>query len=158
MSKSNFERMLALAESQFDTRNDPNQLDVNENIISQLLEIHPSAVIEKDDGDGPVTWIILIPTKKSIMSDFLEGKISESRLFELTPKGDVYDAIYLCSAMTLEEYRNKGVTKQLCVDAVNSIRDTNPVTALFVWPFTKEGEVLAEKIAAATGIELYKKY
>lgn len=157
MSTSNFERMIALAEKSFDAKNDPNQLDVNEDVIHRLLQIHPSAVIEKDDGNGPIIWIILIPTTKLLMHQFLENQITEKELFENTPLGIVYDAVYLCSAMTLEEYRLKGITKNLCTEAIENIKKDNPISSIFVWSFSKEGEHLAEKIAAKIQLSLFKK-
>jgi hypothetical protein len=157
MSTSNFERMIALAENSFDAKNDPNQLDVNEDVIHRLLQIHPNAVIEKDDGNGPVIWIILIPTTKLLMEKFLENQISEKELFENTHVDIFYDAIYLCSAITLEEYRLKGITKNLCIEAIEGIRKDNPISSIFVWSFSKEGECLAEKIAAKTQLSLFKK-
>ena len=157
MSLSNFERMMALVESSFDTKNDPNQLDVNEGVINRLFQLHPNALIEKDDGEGPYIWIILIPTTNELMQLFLENEITEAELFEKTPIGAQYETIYLCSAMTLEEFRKKGITKQLCLEAIEKIRKENPITSLFVWSFSKEGESLAEKIATESGLTLFKK-
>jgi hypothetical protein len=37
MGKSNFERMLQLADEVFATKNDPNQLDVNEEVMEHLI-------------------------------------------------------------------------------------------------------------------------
>jgi len=157
MALSNYERMIALIESSFDTKNDPNQLDVNEEVINRLFQIHPNALIEKDDGQGPYIWIVLIPTTNELMQLFLENEITEAELFEKTPIGAQYETIYLCSAMTLEEYRNKGITKQLCLEAIENMRQNNPISSLFVWSFSKEGESLAEKIALKTGLTLFKK-
>jgi hypothetical protein len=157
MALSNFERMMALVESSFDTKNDPNQLDVNEDVMSKLFQLHPNALIEKDDGDGPFIWIILIPTTNELMQLFLENQITEAELFEKTPIGATYESIYLCSAMTLEEFRKKGTTKKLCLEAIENMRKENPITSLFVWSFSKEGESLAEKIATETGLMLFKK-
>lgn len=157
MAISNFERMMALVEASFDTKNDPNQLDVNEDVINRLFQIHSSALIEKDDSEGPYIWIIMIPTTNELMQLFLENEITEAELFEKTPIGAQYETIYLCSAMTLEEYRNKGITKQLCLEAIENIRRNNSISSLFVWSFSKEGESLAEKIAIKTGLPLFKK-
>lgn len=150
--------MMVLAEKSFDAKNDPNQLDVNENVIHRLLQIHPSAVVEKNEGDGPVIWIILIPTTKILMEQFLQNQISEKELFDNTLVGISYDAVYLCSAITLEEYRLKGITTNLCIEAIENIKKDNPVSSIFVWPFSKEGECLAEKIAAKTKLSLFKKF
>jgi hypothetical protein len=59
--------------------------------------------------------------------------------------------------MTLEEYRLKGITKNLCTEALENIKKDNPISSIFVWSFSKEGEHLAEKIAAKIQLSLFKK-
>jgi hypothetical protein len=90
------------------------------------------------------------------MEDFLQKKISEKQLLDKTPVGVKYDCLYLCSATTLPEARGKGKTRELCLNAIRQIRKDHPIKTLFVWPFTKEGERLAEAIARATGLLLRK--
>ena len=154
MSLSNFERMIQLAEEVFDSKSDPEQLEVNEEVLNHLCQIHPASVQEFDDGNGPVVWVLLFPTTNERMEDFLKNKISEKQLFELTPLDILYDAIYLCSAMVLEEYRRKGIAQKLTKNAIEDIRKSHPITSLFVWPFTKEGSSLAEKISTSIGLRL----
>ena len=125
MALSNFERMLQLADEVFATKNDPHQLDVNEEVIQHLQQIHPATVSEYDDGNGPVAWILLLPTTTELMHPFLEQKISEKELFEKTQLNISYDTLYLCSAMILEEYRRKGIARKLTLKAVEAIRKTN---------------------------------
>ena len=157
MTPSNFERMIQMAEEVFDAHNDPEQLDVDEQVIARLHQLHQACVSELDEGTGPVVWILLIPTTAQLMHDFLNGQCSEKELLNRTPVGGPYQAIYLCSAMVLPEYRNKGIAKKLTLNAIASIQKTHPIEALFVWPFSKEGEKLSEKIAEQTGIKLSKK-
>ncbi len=154
MAKSNFERMIALAESAFDTRNDPQQLDVNQEVIAQLQSLHPSTLSEYDDGKGPVVWILLIPTTQELMQQFLENKIGEIQLLEKTSAKEKFTAIYLCSAMVLEEYRGKGIAKKLTLEAIQNIRKLHTIQTLFVWPFSKEGEALARNIAQTLQLPL----
>ena len=154
--KSNFERMLQLAEDVFAVKNDPDQLDVNEQVITHLQKIHPATVSEFDDGHGPVAWVLLIPTSLALMNSFLEGEINEKELFEMTPLNSTYEALYLCSAMVLEEYRRTGITKRLVMDAIRRINEDHPLKPLFYWPFTEEGERAAESIAKETVLPLYK--
>jgi len=154
MSLSNFERMIQLAEEVFDTKSDPEQLEVNEEVLEHLCEIHSASVQEFDDGNGPVVWVLLFPTTNELMDRFLKDEISEKQLFELTPFNIQYDAIYLCSAMVLEEYRRKGIAQQLTINAIDEIRNSHPITSLFVWPFTNEGRLLAEKISTSAGLQL----
>lgn len=154
---SNFERMIKLAEEVFDVRNDPDQLDVNEKVMERLQKMHPATVSEYDDGNGPVCWILGIPTTTELMNKFLDCRISEKQLFEQTPMKGPYEAIYLCSAMVLKEYRNKGIATRLTLQAIESIRKDHPIKALFVWAFSKEGDSLAEKISLKTGLPLKKR-
>jgi GNAT superfamily N-acetyltransferase len=157
MSLSNFERMIQLAEEVFATKNDPNQLDVNQEVIERLQRIHPATVSEYDDGNGPVAWVLLIPTTLDLMNRFLENKISEKELFDLTPLDTTYEALYLCSAMVLEEYRRKGITKQLALNAIENIRKDHPLKSLFVWAFSKEGDSASETIARLASLPLHKR-
>ena len=158
MSLNNFERMIQLAEEVFDSKSDPEQLEVNEEVLEHLCKIHPASVQEFDDGNGPVVWVLLFPTTNELMNRFLKNEISEKQLFELTELDINYDAIYLCSAMVLEEYRRKGIAQQLSNDAIEEIRKSHPITSLFVWPFTKEGCALAEKISVAKNLSLKLKF
>jgi ribosomal protein S18 acetylase RimI-like enzyme len=157
MPKSNFERMIELAEEVFSVRNDPDQLDINQEVIERLKKIHPATVSEFDDGNGPVAWILMFPTTLELMNKFLENKISEKQLFEQTPLNIKYDALYLCSAMVLKEYRRQGIAKRLAMNAIESIRKDHPIKALFVWAFTKEGDLGSELISRLTSLPLYKK-
>jgi hypothetical protein len=156
MTLSNFERMIKLADEVFDVRSDPNQLSVNEEVIKRLEKIHPATVSEYDDGKGPVCWILMFPTTIELMNQFMERKINEKELFELTPLNAKYEALYLCSAMVLEEYRKKGIAKKLTLNAIESMCKDHPLKYLFVWPFSKEGNFLSDKIAEKTGLPLKK--
>lgn len=155
--KPNFNRMLQLIDEVFETREDPDQIQVSPQQLKKLEKIHPATLTEKSDENGPLIWILMIPTTKDIMTDFLEAKISEKELLERTKPGDSYDCIYLCSATTLPEIRGKGETKKLCIAGIQSIGKDHKIETLFVWPFTKEGEILAEAIAKECGLELRKK-
>jgi hypothetical protein len=96
MGLSNFERMIQLSDAIFSSRNDPNQLNVDENVMERLQLIHPNSISEYDDGNGPVCWILCIPTTLDLMTQFINQKISEKELYELTPLNTKYEAIYLC--------------------------------------------------------------
>lgn len=157
MAKSNIERMLDLVEEAFDTRNDPEQLDVNEQVLEKLHQIHPSTLSEFDDGKGPVVWVLLIPTTQVLMHQFLNGELTEQELFANTNIDTIYDSIYLCSALVLPEYRGKGIANKLAIEAIESIKKQYSIKSLFVWPFSKEGNGLARKIAQTVGLELFEK-
>lgn len=157
MAISNFERLILLADEVFAVKSDPTQLDVNQKVLERLHKIHPATVSEYDDGNGPVAWVLLIPTTIDLMNRFLKSEISEKELFELTPLNASYDAVYLCSALVLDEYRRKGITKQLCIGAIENIRTDHPLKATFVWAFSPEGDLAAEAISGLASLPLYKR-
>ncbi len=78
-------------------------------------------------------------------------------MFDLTPEKAKFDALYLCSALVLEEYRRRGIVKNLVLEAISEIRKDQPLQALFVWPFTREGELAAEAIAQSVSLPLFKR-
>jgi len=157
MSKSNFERMIQLSDEVFSSRTDPDQLNVNENVMEHLQRIHPDTISEYDNGNGPVCWILCIPTTLDLMNQFIHKKISERELYDLTPLNTKYEAIYLCSALLLEEFRGKGIAQKLGIKAIENIKIDHPIKALFTWSFSIEGEKLSEKVSGLVGLPLYKR-
>lgn len=157
MTSNNFQRLIQLADEVFAVKNDPSQLDVDEGVIRRLKRMHPATVADQDDGNGPVAWVLVIPTTIDLMNRFLDNEISEKELFELTPVDAIYEALYLCAALVLEEYRRKGIARHLTLNAVENIRRDHPLKCLFVWPFSEEGDKLAQIIASETSLPLYRK-
>jgi len=153
----NYRRMIELVTEFFDAKNDPDQLDVTEDVILHLKNLHPATLSEVAEGDGPIVWILLIPTVRNIMERFIAGMISEKQLLYETPVGVNYDSVYLCSASVLPEYRHKGLAKKATIDAINDIRKDNSITTLFYWPFGEEGRGLARSIAHAVNVPLFER-
>jgi len=157
MALSNFERMIQLSDEVFSSRTDPDQLNVNEDVMDHLQLIHPDTISEYDDGNGPICWILCIPTTLDLMNQFINKKISERELYELTPLNTKYEAIYLCSALLLEEFRGKGIAQTLGIRAIENIKIDHSIKALFFWSFSKEGEKLAEKVSELMSLPLFKR-
>lgn len=155
--KSNYERLIALADEVFAVRKDPEQLDVNKDVMEKLHAIHPATLSDKDFGEGPILWILLIPTTISTMNQFLNHEINEKQLYELTEPGQSYEAIYLCSALVLQEHRKKRFAKEVTLKAINEIQEDHSIKALFYWPFTEHGEAAAKSIAKAIDLPLYER-
>jgi len=157
MAVSNYERMIELADKVFSSRTDPDQLNMDENVMEHLQLIHPATISEYDDGNGPVCWILCIPTTLDLMTQFINKEISERELYELTPLNTKYEAIYLCSALLLEEFRGKGIAQRVGAKAIENIKLDHSIKALFFWSFSKEGEKLADKASDLLGLPLYKR-
>jgi hypothetical protein len=157
MAKSNFERMILLADEVFSAHNDPAQLEVDEAVMKHLERIHPATLSEHVEGDGPVVWILLIPTTKDLMDRFVVEEISETELLNKTPLKGKYDALYLCSALVLPEWRKKGLATKVGVEAIKKIRADHPIKYLFTWNFSAEGASLADNAARHEGLPLLKR-
>ena len=138
----------------FEAKNDPDQISVTEEVMSRLGKIHPSTLSEKKDENGPIAWILVLPTTQRLMEDFVAEQISERELLEKTPIGASYDSVYLCSALVLPEHRGKGLARGLAADAVRSIQRDHPIRYLFCWPFSTEGKKLANSIARELDLPL----
>ena len=149
--------MMKLVTEFFDVKHDPEQISMNDEEREKLTTLHPATLSEMANEDGPIVWILLVPTTQTIMHQFLKGEISEKQLLANTPTGISYDAIYLCSASVLQEFRKKGLGKKVTVDAISSIRKDHPIKYLFYWPFSEEGKVLAASVARDTGLILYER-
>jgi len=154
---SNFERMIQLAEDVFSAHNDPAQLDVDEDVIGRLEILHPATLSEHVEGDGPVVWILLIPTTVELMKRFVAEEISETELLNQTPLNAKYEALYLCSALVLSEWRKKGLATQVGLQAIKQIRADHPIKYLFTWNFTNEGANLADRAAMHENLPLLKR-
>jgi len=157
MTLSNYERLIQLADEVFAVKSDPNQLDVNLEVLERLIQLHPATVSAFDDGNGPVAWVLIIPTTLKLMNRFLNLEISEKELFYQTLPDETYDVIYLCSALVLEEYRRKGIAKNLALTAIDEIRKKHPLKAALVWAFSHEGDLAAETIAGLAKLPLHKR-
>jgi GNAT superfamily N-acetyltransferase len=151
----NFQRMLDLADEVFDVANDPDQIDFSENAVEQLLGLHESTLAEHVEGDGPVAWVAVFPTQKSLMHEFLQGQLTEKELLNRTNANLPWECIYLCSALVLPEWRKQGLATKLALESISTLRSESPIEALFAWSFSEEGENLANKIASAANLPCY---
>jgi ribosomal protein S18 acetylase RimI-like enzyme len=155
MASGSYERMIQLAEESFHTSEDPSAIVVTDTLLGRLRHMHSSTVSEECDEAGPVAWVLLLPTTHELIVRFLDKSLSERQLFEATPDDATYDALYMCSALVLPEYRRRGIARRLIVDAVRSIGKDQPISELAFWPFSIEGRLLAESAARECRLPLF---
>ncbi|MDD5542357.1 MAG: GNAT family N-acetyltransferase [Acidobacteriia bacterium] len=149
--------MIQLATEFFGAKDDPAQISVTPQDIEKFQKIHPCTMMEEKNEDGPIAWVLVIPTLHELMEQFLAKAITERDLLDRTPLQIRYDALYLCSALVLTEFRGRGLAKLLLSKAIESIQHEHPVRSLFCWPFSPEGERLASHLAQKFGLPLYKR-
>jgi GNAT superfamily N-acetyltransferase len=147
--------MIRLAEEFFDMKSNPDQLSVDGESMGRLKEIHPATMSEEKDENGPIAWVLVIPTTHAVMEAFTLGEINERELLDRTPPGGVYDALYLCSALVLPEHRGKGLARRLTSRAVSAISRDHPVRSLFYWSFSGAGDALAAAVAREFDLPLH---
>jgi GNAT superfamily N-acetyltransferase len=157
MENENRQRMIKLADEFFEAKNDPDQISVTSDNVQRLKEIHPGTMTEETDERGPIAWILVIPTVRQLMDEFVSKRISERELLDRTPLHTRYDSLYLCSALVLPEYRRKGMAKRLLTRAIEAIQKDHPVKHLFYWAFSLEGEKLASSVSRELGLPLIKR-
>jgi len=153
----NLGRMIRLAEEFFDMKNDPDQLSVDRESRARLSAIHPATMSEERDENGPIAWILVIPTVHALMEAFIRGEINERELLDRTLPGGVYNALYLCSALVLPEHRGKGLARCLTSRAISAIRHDHPLRSLFYWSFSGAGDSLAASVAGESDLPLYRR-
>jgi len=157
MASGSYERMIQLAEETFHGAEDPSAIVVTETLLGRLRHMHSSTVSEECDEAGPIAWVLLLPTTHELITRFLAKDLTERQLFVSTPDDTTYDALYMCSALVLPEYRRRGIARRLIVDAVRSIRRDHPISSLAFWPFSAEGRQLAESAARECGLPLFER-
>lgn len=154
----NFVRMLELVNSFFDMKNDPDQLQVSQQVQERLQQLHHACLTEVANEDGPILWLLMFPTTSALMESFLKNEINEQQLFDQTALGRTdYDVIYLCSVSVLPEFRNKGLASEKTIAAIESMKKSFPIEKLCVWPFSADGERLSKGIADKLEMPLFVK-
>jgi hypothetical protein len=155
MPDDNLKRMMTLAEEFFDVKNDPDQISVDDRTRAKLLAIHPSTMTDVQNEEGPIVWVLVIPTTTDVMEQFLSKSINELQILQKTLPGCQYEAAYLCSALVLPEHRGKGLAKRSAIQAVRNIQKHHQIRELYAWTFSPEGEGLAVSIARELGLPLH---
>lgn len=153
----NYARLLRLADEVFAVRTDPEQLNVDEAVLQRLRRMHPASVQEEATTDGPVAWVLLIPTTADLMQRFVAERITERELYERTPEHGPFEAVYLCSGLVLPEWRRRGIAGRLAVRAIGAMQRDHPIRALCSWAFTPEGLAAARALARHCGLPLHER-
>lgn len=142
-----FEKMSAIAEKFFGTKIDPDQIPVTKTSRLKLKELSPFGLnCALDENRDPISWVVCIPTTLNLMNEFISGKITEKEMFDRTEKSENYSALYLCSAITIPQYRRKGIARFLILESVNKFKELNPDIQLFAWIYSKEGSELSKSL------------
>lgn len=156
-TQNQLKKILEIAEQFYGTFDDLEQIPINENSFNRLISIHEETIkLKTDNSNSPVSWIVVIPTSGETMNLFLDKKINERELFDRAVKEKSFEALYLCSAFTISEYRNKGYAKELLIESINKFAPDKSVE-LYVWIYSKEGANLINVLEESLGREIKKR-
>lgn len=145
---------MKIAEEIFGTENDPDQIPITNESIAKLDKLCSGWLSSELDGNNePISWAIVMPTQKQLAQDFLNNKITERELLDLTMSATIYDAVYFVSVITVPEHRGKGLGIKVIKQALQNMPLTNDAL-YFVWPTSDEGMNLVKKIEAELGREI----
>ena len=146
LTSKQLEKTLEIAEKFYGTSSDPEQIPITKDSFVRLMSIHQEAIkLETDGDDNPISWVVVVPTSKENMELFLENKVNEKELFDKAVDEKSFEALYLCSAFTIPEYRGMGYAKKLLMDAINEFASEKSVE-LYAWVYSKEGESLIKAL------------
>ena len=140
------QKMDIIAEEIFGTENDPSQIPVTKESGDKLERLTPNWIeYELDEKGDPISWVIILPTTKELAEKFLDKEITERELLDLTKWQEKYSVIYLCAAITILEYRRKGLALKLFKQAIAKIPKIEDYM-LFAWPIGEGVEGLNKKL------------
>ena len=144
------EKTLAIAEQFFGSQEHPDYIPITKESAQKFERLNPNFMVYKLKDGEPISWILVLPTSLNLMNQFIKGDINERQLLDLTQPETKYEALYLCSAFTVPEYRRHGYVLEMFKEAIEKISHTENFT-LFAWPVTQEGKELSIKLESILG-------
>lgn len=149
------EQTMKLAEQYFKTADDPDQMPVNMESHNKLVALSPDCmVIGYDKNDDVVGWVVTLPTTTVLMADFLEKKITEKQLLDLTTPQKEYEALYISAVFVLPQYRGKGCGSELVFEVIKKFTHKGRLPKLFAWIYSKEGGELVKSVSKKLGVPI----
>lgn len=80
------------------------------------------------------------------MGHFLEGKINEKELFDISLSRPFFEALYLTAIIVLPEYRKKGIGSSLMKKQIEYFKEKYGINSFYTLTLTEEGKKLIEAI------------
>lgn len=145
---------MAIAEAIFGTESDPDQMPINDETRKKLNSLFDGWLeTEFDEAGEPISWVVLMPTQRSLAEEFVSGVITEKELLEKTQPQEIYDALYIVSIITVPEHRGKNLSLKVLERVIPRVPLT-PDALYITWPTTLEGRGALQKYAAYLGKEI----
>lgn len=147
-------QVVAAYEATFGTKTDPDQMQVTQESREKITKLMPNWLVYRVGQVGELmAFANVVPTTREVAERFLSGEITEREILELTKSQERYTALYLCSAVTLPEYRRQGLALELSKELIANALLTDDAL-LFAWIFSNEGDRLVRKLESELGREI----
>ncbi len=138
---------MTIAERIYGTASDPQMIAVKPESVEKLNNLGSKWFFyELDQNSRPISWIVVLPTQIELMKKFLGKEISEQQLLDQTKSEKHYKALYLCSAITIPEYRRQGLAFNLLTQAIRHYQGKHHTEQFFSWPLSPEGSALVYRL------------
>ncbi len=160
LNKKEIEEGRQLAESYFETSNDPDQMPTNEENSTWIRKEIPTCLSIIRHKKRIIGFALVIPCTKALMNQFISKKITEAQLFDKVKSSEAYktrEAIYFCSVFVKPEFRGKGLALKSLTFTIENSFDLSKSPPLFYWAYSKEGDALAKRLAHDLKLPLYKR-
>lgn len=155
MNRETLKKIIKITEDFYGTESDPNQIPVTEESSDKLLSINTDTVLYRTDkNQNPVACVVVIPTSKKTMKKFLNKEITEKELLDIAVSEKKGEALYLCSAFVVPEFRRKGYAIRLLLEAIEKLSNKQQKIPLYYWGYSKEGKGLAQNLSKIVGRDL----
>jgi len=145
MDKIILRKMNKIAENFFGTNDNSEQIPINNESFEKLQKLHSETFAYKLEDGEPISWAVILPTSNDLADKFLNGKITERNLLDLSKSRNSYDALYLCAVFTVPEYRHNGYALEMLKQGIENIPHSKNAK-LFAWPYSAEGNILIKKL------------
>ncbi len=155
VSSETMHKTFKIAEQFYGSESHPDHIPIKAESAAKLDSISDNWFnCAFDDNNEPISWIVVIPTSIALMKDFITAKITEKQLFDSTSIATPQEALYLCSAFTIPEYRRQGLAMRLILETIGQFEQSG-TKELFAWIYSPEGEQMVTTMQQRYGRKIY---
>lgn len=116
-----------------------------------VIELEKNNFVCLKEGEDPIAWSLVLPTRREDMEEFLAQHITEQELFDRAKAHPSFESLYVFAAITRPEYRLKGLAAQLLEYQIGYFKKQYEIKDFYAWILTPEGKALTEALEKKFG-------
>ena len=149
------EKMNVVAKELFHTEDDNTQASPTMYNSLQIIGKEKHNFISINDNTGqPIAWSVVVPTSFEVMDKFLNKKITEKELLEISSIDNKFEALYLMAVVVQPDYRKKGIAKFLFGTQIKYFKNKYDINHFYSWYLSEEGKKLGLSIEKDMNIKI----